>query len=187
MNGIIPCSERLLILVGPSGVGKDTVMTAWREAVLHRGGRLRLARRTITRPAGSGGEAHEALTDAQWQAACEAGDFSLHWRANGLAYGVRPRELQALEEGPVLLNGSRAALPAIRLLAPRCRVVQLSASAASLAERLRIRGREDEQAIEARLARSAPVQADFSVSNDGTVADCVAALIGWWDAASRGS
>ncbi|MBO9647508.1 MAG: phosphonate metabolism protein/1,5-bisphosphokinase (PRPP-forming) PhnN [Variovorax sp.] len=178
----VPHSERLLVIVGPSGAGKDTVMTAWRQRATELGKHLHIAQRAITRPAHAGGEAHEALSHEHWQAECDDGAFALHWRANGLAYGVRMRELQALVAGTVLLNGSRAALPAIRGSAPRCRVVQITASAAVLAQRLRARGREDPKAIEHRLARTALVPADFTLANDGSVVESVAALMQWWDA-----
>ena len=182
---VVPHSERLLVVVGPSGAGKDTVMAAWRRRAIELGKSLHIAQRAITRPALAGGEAHEALSDEHWQAACDGGAFAVHWRANGLAYGVRTRELQALTAGTVLLNGSRAALPAIRASAPRCRVVHITASAAVLAERLRARGREDAHAIEHRLARTASVSADFTLSNDGSVAQSVAALMQWWDAPAK--
>lgn len=172
----------MLVVVGPSGAGKDTVMAAWRQRAAQLGKTLHIAQRAITRPALAGGESHEAFSDAQWQAACDGGAFAMHWRANGLAYGVRMRELRALEAGTVLLNGSRAALAAIRARAPHCRVVQITASAKVLAQRLRARGREDAQAIEHRLARAALVPADFTLSNDGSVADSVAALMHWWGA-----
>ncbi|MBO9512568.1 MAG: phosphonate metabolism protein/1,5-bisphosphokinase (PRPP-forming) PhnN [Variovorax sp.] len=177
----VPHSERLLVVVGPSGAGKDTLMAAWRQRALELGRHLHIARRTITRPALAGGEAHEALSHAHWQAACESGAFAMHWHANGLAYGVRMRELEALAAGPVLLNGSRAALPAIRAGAPDCRVVHITASPAVLAERLKSRGREDARQIEDRLARAPRVAADFTLSNDGPVADSVAALMQWWE------
>jgi phosphonate metabolism protein PhnN/1,5-bisphosphokinase (PRPP-forming) len=181
----VPHSERLVVVVGPSGAGKDTVMAAWRRRAIELGKSLHIAQRAITRPALAGGEAHEALSDAHWQAACDGGAFVMHWRANGLAYGVRMHELQPLTTGTVLLNGSRAALPAIRASAPRCRVLQITASAAVLAERLRARGREDAHAIEHRLARTASVSADFTLSNDGSVAQSVAALMQWWDAPAK--
>lgn len=188
MNGApaeVPHSERLVVIVGPSGAGKDTVMAAWQQRAVELGKRLHIAQRAITRPALAGGEVHEALSDANWQAACDDGAFAMHWRANGLAYGVRMRELQALTAGTVLLNGSRRALSAIRASAPRCRVVEITASATVLAQRLHARGREDAQAIEHRLARTAPVSADFTLSNDGPVAKSVAAVMQWWDAATK--
>jgi len=181
----LPHSQRLLVVVGPSGAGKDTVMAAWQQHAAAAGQVLRVARRTITRPARAGGEAHEALDEAQWQAACDAGAFAVHWHAHGLAYGVRTREFDALAHGTVLLNGSRAALPALRARAPHCRVVEITASADVLAQRLHARGREDVQAIAARLQRAAPAQADVSVCNDAAVADTVAALMRWWDTAAH--
>jgi len=183
MSDTIPHSERLLVVVGPSGAGKDTVMAAWQHAAAQAGHAMYIAQRVITRPARAGGEAHEALDPAQWQAACAAGEFVLHWHAHGLAYGVRARAFAALETGTVLLNGSRAALHAIRARAPHCRVVQITASAQVLAHRLQARGREDAQAMAERLRRGPAVQADISVTNDGALADTVAALMRWWETA----
>jgi phosphonate metabolism protein PhnN/1,5-bisphosphokinase (PRPP-forming) len=182
MNAAAPHSERLLVVVGPSGAGKDTLMAAWRQRAMERGQPLHIAQRAITRPVLAGGEAHETLADAQWQAECDAGAFALHWHANGLAYGVRWRELQPLAAGAVLLNGSRVALPAIRARAPRCRVVQITASPALLAQRLHARGREDARSIEHRLSRAAPAAVDFTLVNEGPVDEGVATLMRWWAA-----
>ena len=145
---------------------------------------MHIARRTITRPAQAGGEVHEALSDAQWQASCDAGGFALHWHANGLAYGVRPARTAGVGGRPGAaqrLTGRVACDSRTGAALPRDPGSPRASSCSR--ERLQARGREDTQAIEARLKRDAPVQADFSVANDGTVAECVAALMAWWDEA----
>ena len=50
---------RLIAVVGPSGVGKDSVMAG---LVLRRA-KLQLVRRMITRPANVGDEAFDAMTE----------------------------------------------------------------------------------------------------------------------------
>ena len=59
---------QLVYVVGPSGAGKDSILS-WLEA--HGAGALRMvrARRTITRPNVPGAEAHEAVTAEQVRAA----------------------------------------------------------------------------------------------------------------------
>lgn len=174
----------LIVVVGPSGVGKDTLMTAW---LAHRqalgGGAPQRVLRSIDRPNTDGPEQHEAMTSAAWEAVLADGGFALHWRANGHGYGVRHAAL-AVSPSPVdvwrVLNGSRAAVPAIRQRYPRCQVLAVEAPPAVIAARLAQRGRESPDAIAARLQRQPEVAADFTLVNDGSLPEAVQALDAWW-------
>ena len=73
----------LVLVVGPSGAGKDTLLAAARRA-LSDDPRFHFVRRVITRAAEAGGEAHEAVTEAEFAAR----DFALLWQAHGLRYGI---------------------------------------------------------------------------------------------------
>lgn len=148
---------RLIAVVGPSGVGKDTVMA---EMAARRPG-LHVVRRAITRPAAAS-EPFEPLSEAAFARREAAGEFALAWRAHGLAYALPGGEVAALAEGrDALANLSRRALGAAAARFPRLVILALEAPAEVLAARLAGRGRESAEEIAARLARTAPLPDDL--------------------------
>lgn len=136
-------------MAGPSGAGKDSLLDRVR-ADLADDDRFHFARRTITRPVDAGGEAHEAVTDAQFQELAAAGAFLLTWEAHGLRYGIRRSEAPA--DRLVVISVSRTVLRAAARMR-RLRVVEVTAPREVLAERLARRGRETPAQIAARLDR----------------------------------
>ena len=180
-------AHRLIVVVGPSGAGKDSVLRAWRATL--GADAPAVARRVITR-APDETESHEAVTPGDFAGLRDRGLLATWWQAHGLDYGVSCSELAPLAAGRwVVLNGSRAHLPVLRTQAPGLRVVCVSAPAPVLASRLAARGREGAPARDARLARAiaTPVEADLHLVNDGALGDCVAALSRWWDALRAGA
>ena len=174
-------ARRLIVVVGPSGAGKDSVLRAWCQAL---GAAAPVfAQRVITR-APDDTEAHEAVTGGDFTGLRSRGLLATWWQAHGLDYGVRWQQLEPLAHGRwVVLNGSRAHLPALRRQAPGLRVVEVSAPAPVLAQRLAARAREDALARDGRLARSieTPTDADLTVVNDGALQQSVAPLLRWWN------
>ena len=142
----------LIGVVGASGVGKDTVLEGLRAA-LAGDARFVFTRRAITRPAGAGGETHEALTEAEFASR----DFALQWQAHGLRYGI-PRGIEAeLAAGRVVLaNLSRTVVAQAATRYPFA-VLEIAAAPALRAARLAARGREAAADIAARLSREAPL------------------------------
>ncbi|RBI85914.1 phosphonate metabolism protein/1,5-bisphosphokinase (PRPP-forming) PhnN [Rhodosalinus halophilus] len=169
-------SGRVIAVVGPSGVGKDTVMAAMAARMPE----LHLVRRVVTRPA-SGTEPFEAVSDADFARREAGGAFALSWRAHGLSYGLPWTELAALEEGrDALANLSRRALLPAQARFAGLRVLALEAPAEVLARRLAGRGRETAGQIAARLAREAPLPEGLDVArieNSGTVAEAAEAAL----------
>jgi ribose 1,5-bisphosphokinase len=171
----------MVVVVGPSGAGKDSVMS---YAARHFAGepRLGFVRRVITRPPDAGGEAHEAVDAAGFQARAAAGAFAVSWDAHGLSYGIPRETLDQLSEGMTLVaNGSRSALPAFAAAYERLKVVLITARADILAARLAARGRESTEAIARRLDRAVPeivVAADTVViDNSGALEEAGDALV----------
>lgn len=130
---------RLIYLMGPSGAGKDCLLSALRNATPQN--RV-VAHRYITRPADAGAENHVALSKQEFIQRAEQGLFALHWQAHQHCYAIGIEINLWLQHGlDVLVNGSRAYLPEAQRryrhqLLPLC----LTVSPAILAQRLRQRG-----------------------------------------------
>lgn len=168
-------------MVGPSGVGKDTLLDGARAALAGDDGVL-FARREITRSADAGGEDHDHVGEADFQARRAGGGYLLAWEAHGFGYGLPAELATELSAGrTVVANVSRAVLDEARSRFACVRVVSISASPATLARRLAARGREDAAGIRDRLARADlyVTQGDdvVEVKNDGSPEDGVAALV----------
>ena len=174
-------SHRLLVVVGASGAGKDSVLNAWLNT-LPAEERPHRARRSITRQLQDPSEAHEPMDDAAFARARMAGEFAFSWQAHGLHYGIRHGELAALGTGHwVVMNGSRAHLAELRAAAPRARVIEIMASDAVRSARLAGRAREQGERIGDRLARRvATAEPDLRIPNDDDLSSAVAHVDHWW-------
>jgi ribose 1,5-bisphosphokinase len=169
-------SKGLIYMVGPSGVGKDSLL-AWLAQHPHTElpVPLHIARRSITRPEDGGTEVHEALTEEAFSELEATGGFAMHWAANGLRYGIRHAELATLEHGHwVLVNGSRAYVPHVRRQWPGASVLHIQAPADMVRQRLLARGREAGADLEARIQRSQDINAarlagDMELVNAGSL------------------
>ncbi len=169
---------RFIAVVGPSGVGKDSIIEALCD-VLPSAVRCR---RTITRAAEAGGEDHEAVDVDTFHARAERGDFLLWWRAHGLSYGI-PLSVRAdLTSGrDVIANLSRGKLAEANDLFERFVVLSISADEAVLAQRLATRGRESAEDRTKRLARAHLAVPNglrvIEIDNSGKLEDAVAHAI----------
>ena len=185
----MPGRGALILVVGPSGVGKDTLLEG-AAAALASTGRFHFARRAITRPAEADGEDHLPMTEADFVKAEAEGAFLLSWRAHGLCYGIprEPAETLRGEGAAIVANVSRTVIDEARSRLQPVAVVQVAASQEVLAARLAGRGREDATAIEARLARADAVDVTgpdvATVMNDATVEVGVARMVAALEAAS---
>jgi ribose 1,5-bisphosphokinase len=169
---------RLIYLAGPSGAGKDSLL-AWLRGRKLPG--VVFAKRTITRPAALDGEQHAAVTPAQFNRMLERGEFAMHWRSNGHAYGIGCEILESLQHGDtVVVNGSREYLPQARALIPALEFVRITAPAEALRARLAARGREAPGEVEQRLARHPGATAPcLEIVNDGALERAGEALLAY--------
>lgn len=172
---------RLILVVGPSGAGKDSLLDAARSG-LAGDERYCFPVRDITRPADAGGEQHQAVTPAEFASRRAQGAYALSWEANGHGYGIPASIGAALAAGQtVICNISRAAVPEARRMFAHLLVIVVTASIPVLAKRIAARGRESAAEIEARLARAAQPLPDgddvMVIDNDGPLDSAVAAFL----------
>ena len=167
-------SARLIYTVGPSGAGKDSLL-AWLRLTMPAQFNLHFARRCITRAVQADGEVHESVDVETFRLLRDSNAFVLNWAANGLHYGVRREELLPLQRDQwVIVNGSRAYLAEAQSKFPELRVLHISASKATLRQRLQARGRETPDAIESRIERAvslsvSPQTSFIEICNNGSL------------------
>jgi len=169
---------KLILVVGPSGAGKDTLIDAARAHFAGEPGML-FCERCITRMDQTG-EPHAALSEAEFARVAKAGGFFLAWQAHGLSYGVTAEIVDILGSGTtVVVNTSRRIIADARRKWPGTHVVHVTAAPEVLRERLKLRGRETSAAVDHRLRRGIEVgcpQGEWvvEVDNSGALADGVA-------------
>lgn len=169
---------RLIAVVGPSGVGKDSVMQGVKEALPQ----THLVRRVITRAPELGGEEFDPVSVDDFHAMAKDGAFIVHWGAHGLYYGIPITVRYHLNKGiDCLANFSRKALLAGADTFPRFSVLNITASRETLQSRLAARNRETPDDIARRLAEAhKPLPLGLSVmnvSNDGELSKTIACAL----------
>ena len=170
---------RLVLIVGPSGAGKDSVIAAVRTELERRGDTsFVFPTRIVTRTAHAA-EANAAISADEYEAARAVGAFALSWLAHGLAYAIPAAIDDDIRAGrSVVVNVSRAVVTKARERYLDVRVMLIDAPVAIRADRLATRGRETRAEIEGRLLRAvsafAPGDADIIIDNAGRLEDAVA-------------
>ncbi len=151
-----PCAGGgvLVLVAGPSGAGKDTLISAARA---HFTGdpRFVFPRRVVTRPSDVSEQVRQ-VSPAEFEALEGAGGFFLAWRAHGLAYGIPVEARRRLEDGrTVVVNVSRRIIGAAFEVWPHSHAVYIHVAHDVLRSRLQSRGRETAGQIGARMSRAA--------------------------------
>lgn len=161
---------RLVLVVGPSGAGKDTLIDGARAACAGDPG-IVFVRRFVTRPP-SASETNTQLTAEQFDREAAAGAFALHWQAHGNKYGIPVSMDAEIAAGrTVVCNGSRTAVEPARRRYANVTVVLVTAPPEVLAQRLQARGRDSDGDMGSRLQRARlgdeAIDADCIIDNAG--------------------
>jgi ribose 1,5-bisphosphokinase len=179
---------RLVVVVGPSGAGKDTLIAC---------ARLRLAGdpmivfplRIVTRAAPAA-EHHQTMSDRGFATATEQGAFAFWWEAHGLKYALPAGIDDDIRAGrTVVCNVSRGMVDQLRRRYARLAVVLVTAPTEVLTTRLAARSRASDGDIAQRIGRTAPPDAalspDHVIENIGDIERGTARLMAVIAAASQ--
>ena len=169
----------LVLVVGPSGAGKDTLIDGARRA-LAGDERFVFARRVVTRP-GNSAEDHDSLDEAAFQAARDSGAFALWWGAHGNHYALPAAVNDAIRDGRIVVaNVSRGVVDTARTRYAAVTAVLVTAPAEVLAARLAGRQRDSDGPLGDRIRRNdvyAKFSADVVIDNGGSAAAGIAQMI----------
>jgi ribose 1,5-bisphosphokinase len=172
---------RLVLVVGPSGGGKDTLIAGARAAC-EGNPSVVFPRRVVTRPSSSF-EDNATLSEDAFRHATAQGAFALWWTAHAHSYGIPSAIDDDIRIGrTVVCNVSRGIVGSARERYAAVTVVLVTAPEAVLQERLAGRNRIGDGDIGSRIARSAKpetaVEADIEISNVGPVETGIRSLLG---------
>ena len=168
-----------MLVVGPSGAGKDTLIGGARQA-LAGDDRFLFVRRIVTRP-GNSAEDHDSIDDAAFNRARDGGAFALWWGAHGNQYALPAAIDGAVRDGRIVIaNVSRGVVEGARARYAAVTTVLVSAPAEVLAARLAGRQRDSDGPLGERIKRNAAYAAfvaDVVIDNSGSPAEGIARLV----------
>ncbi len=168
---------KLVLVVGNSGSGKDSIMKGVKERYPSDLISLYLTQRYITRPY-SDTEDNIAVTPEDFKIMSLQGEFVLEWHIYGLDYGVPIEIDEWLKKGhPVLVNVSRSIIKKARKIYQNIVVAFIDVPFEITLKRVKERARESGIRLEERILRARRNQdipdADFIVDNSGDLEDAI--------------
>src|SRR6195256_965870 len=144
---------RLILVVGPSGAGKDTLL-GLAKAACAGDDNVVFPRRAVTREASPFEENEQLSLDAFRQARSQ-GDFAVHWEAHGHRYALSRAIDDDIRAGrTVVANVSRTVIAKMRRAYADVVVVSITAPPNVLAERIALRARGSDGRLDQRLNRT---------------------------------
>jgi ribose 1,5-bisphosphokinase len=164
---------RLVLVVGPSGAGKDTLIGLARAACAY-DGTIVFPRRVVTREPSSSEDNEQVSLEAFRQAQAQ-GEFAIYWQAHSHCYALRCAIDDQIRAGrAVVANVSRTVVEAMRRVYADVVVVSITAPSEILSQRLATRARGSDGQIADRLRRAvddAAAAPDFTIMNVGRAED----------------
>ena len=180
---------RLIYVMGPSGAGKNSVIASARDIAgtlekLNKNNYLYFSPRYVTRPAADtdGASDEFAISAGAFAHYKRIGTFALDREAHGFCYGVSTAIDTLLHAGKcVVVNGSRDYLATALGKYPQMTAVLITVAPEVAHARLLARGREDINAVIARVQRMPDIniarQQLHVIDNSGPLEHATGALL----------
>lgn len=188
MNSTLPAAAanaeligpgRLVLVVGPSGAGKDSVIAGAKTHCAQEPS-IVFPRRIVTRPA-TADEDHISVSHSGFDDALRCESFALWWQAHGLKYALPISiDMDIRANRTVVCNTSRGIVEDARARYRHVICVLISARADLLAARLAGRSRNTDGSLAGRMERSAKyadLSTDAVIDNSGVLEEAVSALM----------
>lgn len=158
---------RLVVVVGPSGAGKDTLID-FVKAACRGDGSIVFPRRIATRKSSSS-EDNRYISATDFDKGVVNAEFAFHWQAHGLQYALPSSITDDVQAGrTVVVNVSRTVIARMREAYQNVTVVLVTAPADVLVRRLARRARVSDGDIAHRMNRTVePVIPDETIQNVG--------------------
>ncbi len=176
-----PQRGTLFLVIGPSGVGKNSLISGARASSLGDEHTV-FPRLYITQPEDVRGDAHIPLSAELFETMLARGDMLLEWRERKLRYGVPKAVAQHLERGRnVVVNVSRTVVDEARAHLSPVKVLYITVDEATLSQRLKARGRESNADIKLHVQRAHEylISGDdvMMIDNSGDLAETLSSFI----------
>ena len=143
----------LVMVVGPSGAGKDALIAGARAA-LKGDDRFIFVDRHVSRPAHPS-EVHVSVSDTAFADRTARRKYALTWTAHGISYGIPTTINDHIRSGrTVVFNASRAIVAEARRCYAQPLVVLIDCPTEIRAARMVLRGREEPLELRQRLTRT---------------------------------
>jgi ribose 1,5-bisphosphokinase len=179
---MVAASGVLVLVVGPSGAGKDSVLRGAAQQ-LQNDPRYVFPRRVVTRDANTDAEDHDTLSEVEFQSALNQGEFALSWQAHGNHYGIPAKIKHDIATGRiVVINVSRGIVQNALTEFQNLVVAEVTADEEIRIQRIKKRGREQSGEASNRATRVTPPYPDsvriVRIENNADVATAVARFTG---------
>ncbi|WP_417326863.1 AAA family ATPase [Halarcobacter sp.] len=140
--------EKIILIVGDSGAGKDTLLKALRNEFSN----INFVRRYITREADSH-ENNYFLETSAFTVLQTQGFFISSWYAHGNSYGI---SRSSIKKGVNIISISRSRIKDFESSYEKVFTINITVSKEVLRKRLEKRARESKEEIDKRLERNYP-------------------------------
>ena len=155
---------RLIAIVGPSGSGKDTLISGLQSQI-----KAHFPARFITRQSFPNDEKYTPVSKKEFQHLIDTNQLAFYWSAHNLSYGIPITINQFLSKGKdVIFNCSRVALNEISQKYTNLEIIIITAPPEILKMRLIARGRETTGEIASRVNRNVDTKLTGAITVDNS-------------------